>query len=812
MNFEAPAWLQEWIGVHAGGGDETVLGRVEMLRPLSATFSLILALLAAATVFYCYSRATDASRRYRLTTAFLRLAVVGLLIAMIGELSITLRRAGLPTVVVLVDDSESMNIADRYADPDFAKLFATKVAKLQLRSAEGGASAAQEADAPSRIDALRVLLLENDAEFLRSIADYNYQIRVFAISDAARLLPLDDAALRKELDALRGAGKATRLGDGLRTALEELRGQPVAAVVLVSDGVNTAGQELPEVAVTAAQRNIQLFTVGVGETKKAIDIELAELKVRDNVMVNDLVSFDFTLTGRGSEGKTVDVTLREADGAPPLATKTVTISKDDVGQTVRLTHRPTKTGSFRYVVEAKPLPDESSKTDNRLEALVDVRTDKMQVLLVQSYPSFEYRYLKHMLGRDETVRLNCILQEADQDYPRTDSSVSTIFPVTLNELLRYDAVIFGDVDPEFLGASAIANLRDYVLERGRGVVFMAGPRFMPQAYRGGPLADLLPIDWTHFGSIDPDAATNEGTTVRLSIEALEEPIFQLGDTSEESRAVWQNLPPIYWVLDVGKRKAAQSMVETAGARTRDGASLPVILFQRAGRGMVLFHTTDETWRWRWRIGDLYFARYWVQALRQLATAKGAGRSAVLRVGKDEYDVGKPIGIEVRYQDERSAPADGRVSVVVESDGRPDQTVELIRRRNLRDLFEASVSGLPEGKYRVRLTTPLNAPLGDDVGSQPPPILSDNFVVRAARVESFPLEADHAYLTAAAAAGKGAFFRFNDAAELLNKLPRGKLSPTEPLPPVGLWNKWYTLLLLTSLLVLEWIMRKRRAMV
>ena len=79
---------------------------------------------------------------------------------------------------------------------------------------------------------------------------------------------------------------------------------------------------------------------------------------------------------------------------------------------------------------------------------------------------------------------------------------------------------------------------------------------------------------------------------------------------------------------------------------------------RAGRGMVLFHTTDETWRWRRRIGDLYFARYWVQALRQLATAKGSGKPAVLRVAKDEYDVGKPVALEVRYQDERLAPADG----------------------------------------------------------------------------------------------------------------------------------------------------------
>lgn len=816
MNFECPAWLQSWLGVGPGSTDESVVGRIEMLRPLSATLTLLLALVAIAAVAYCYARASEAGRAYRLGMALLRLVVIAVLIAMLGELSITLRRAGLPAVVVLVDDSESMNIADRYADTAFVERLKERIkADLKKRKPNAGeASAASEAaDAdPSRIELARMLLLENEATFLRNLSERNYQIRMFAVSDAARMLPLDDESLRRELADLPAVGKTTRLGDGLRTALDELRGQPIAAVVLLSDGVNTAGAELAETAESAAQRNIHLFTVGLGETKKALNIELTELKARDYVMVNDLVSFDFTLTGAGAEGTSVELVLREADSQTPLAKKTVQLGKDDVGQAVRLTHRPEKTGSFRYVVETKPLPGEVSSTDNRLEATIEVRTDKIQVLLVQSYPSFEFRYLKHMLGRDETIRLHCVLQEADQDYPRIDASVSTIFPVTLAELLKFDVIIFGDVDPEFLGASAVGHLRDFVLEKGRGIIFAAGPRYMPLAYRGTALAELLPIDWTRTASADDASPASDGTSVQLTPDSLEDPVFQLADTSDETRKVWENLPTLYWVLETEKRKSAQVMVETKDARSRDGAPLPLVLFQRAGRGMVLFHTTDETWRWRRRIGDLYFARYWVQALRQLATAKGSGKPAVLRVAKDEYDVGKPVALEVRYQDERLAPADGKVEVVLESDGRPNQTVQLARRRNLRDLFEAVVSGLPEGKYRARLATAL-PPSDDGAGANrtaAPP--ADDFVVLSAQMESSPIEADHAYLAAAATAGKGAFFTLADADELFNRLPRGRLSPTEPLPPVGLWNKWFTLLVLTLLLVAEWVLRKRRAMI
>jgi hypothetical protein len=369
-----------------------------------------------------------------------------------------------------------------------------------------------------------------------------------------------------------------------------------------------------------------------------------------------------------------------------------------------------------------------------------------------------------------------------------------------------------DTDPEFIGASALAHLREFVLERGRGVVFSSGPRYLPADYRDTPLADLMPIDWNRLSVPPADADISTATTVRLTPDALEEGVFQLGDTSEESKTAWRTLAPLYWLIQTDKRKSAQVMVEAEDLKTDDGRPTPVILFQRAGRGMVLFHATDETWRWRFRVGDLYFARYWVQALRLLALAKGSGRPVVVRVARDEFEVGKPVPLEVRFQDERFAPGDGRVTVVIESDGRADQTVQLAPRRNLRNLYEATVAGLPEGKYLARLVGSFPSPSGDDDADGPAPVTIDEFQVSALRAESTPLEADHEYLKAAANAGGGEFFHYSDAAKLFDRLPVGRLLPTEPLPPIGLWNKWFTLVVLLVLLVCEWVLRKRRGLV
>jgi hypothetical protein len=534
------------------------------------------------------------------------------------------------------------------------------------------------------------------------------------------------------------------------------------------------------------------------------------LKVRDRVTVNDPVGFDFNLVGRAAEGKKVEVVLHTADDKTPLAKKTVTLGPDDAGRPVRLTYRPTQTGTFRYVVEAETLPDEADAKNNRGEAAVEVRSDQIDVLLVESYPSFEFRYLKQMLGRDSTVRLTSVLQEADPEFSRTDPTVTSVFPVTLDELLKFDVVIFGDVDPEFLGTSALTALRDFVLERGRGLIVAAGPRYLPQAYRGTALAELLPIDWNRPAS-STEATRPKSMRVQLTPAAAEEPIFQLADDGGDSKSLWRGLPGLYWCLPAELRKTAQVMVESVEDGGDGSVRRPVIALQRAGRGIVLFHATDETWRWRFRTGDTYFGRYWVQALRYLCLNRDGSRPAVLRVAEDRYELGKPVVVEVRFQDERFIPPDGEVAVVVESEGKPDRTVRLTRRGNVRTLFAADLSGLAEGKYRVRLADPAS-PAGLAGDESNGPIAADEFLVVAARAEAFPIEADFNTLRAMAEKSGGAFFTPLDVEQLFDKLPRGKLSPTEPLPPIPLWNAWFTLLLLTALLVGEWVLRKRQGLV
>ena len=138
--------------------------------------------------------------------------------------------------------------------------------------------------------------------------------------------------------------------------------------------------------------------------------------------------------------------------------------------------------------------------------------------------------------------------------------------------------------------------------------------------------------------------------------------MQLGDSPEQSRAIWQKLPPLYWMAEVSDLKpAARVLAEHPTRIGPDGKRLPLILMQYVGGGgKVLFHATDETYRWRRRVGDLYFARYWVQTLRFLVPSKLAegDRSVRLSTDRRDYLLGEPGPHAGPFQ-RRSSGAAGR---------------------------------------------------------------------------------------------------------------------------------------------------------
>ena len=220
---------------------------------------------------------------------------------------------------------------------------------------------------------------------------------------------------------------------------------------------------------------------------------------------------------------------------------------------------------------------------------------------------------------------------------------------------------------------------------------------------------------------------------------------------------------------------------------------------------MLFHATDETWRWRYRGGDEYFARYWVQTIRYLCRAKltDAGRPVLLSADRREYAHGEPVRLRVRFADERLAPAeDDGVTVVVELSGHQTQRLVLRRTAVGRGVFEGNLARPAPGDYHAWIAAPTLA------GQSP----AADFTVTPPAGEFTEIRMDAAEMQRAAQETGGRFYTFDTAERVLHDFPPGRQVPIESLPPLPLWNKWPVLALFLALLVAEWILRKRGGMV
>jgi hypothetical protein len=758
-------------------------------------------LLSAALIIWLYWHEGKASRASKLLLAAVRIALVLLAMLMLSEIALSVKRTGLPYLTILVDDSASQRIADQYEKPE-------------IKAALDVLAASAQPEETTRLAIAKGLIMKDRGRLIRDL-EKEHKVRLYLVSNAARLLaevdrPTDVAGALTKLRAVEATGSQSRLGDAVRHVLTELRGAPPSAIVLLSDGQTTEGEALTKAAELAEKKGVPLYAIGLGSAEPARDIELTELLVDDVVFVDDAVRFQAKLSARGFQGEKVTVRLKELDpgskdpsAARELESKEVELPPDHESRRVELIHHPKATGERTFIIEVDKRPRELQTDNNRIERVVMVRKEKLRVLFVDSEPRYEFRYIKNYLERDETINLNVVLLSSDPKYSEQDRSAIPTFPAAKDDLFAYDVVIFGDADISFLSQSQLQNLVEFVTEKGGGVLFVAGELFNPLAYRGTPLELLLPIELS-----DARNPTAVGTNVssfrpELTREGRGNPIFRFGDDDAVSTQIWQGLPDLFWYFEAPRKKPGALVLAEHPTATGSEGKLPMVLYQFVGAGKSMFHAFDDTWRWRYRAGDKYFGRFWVQTIRFLARSRLVGqRQAEISTDRRRYQRGQPIQFRVRFPNPGLAPASGDVVIQIGRAGQGPRKLTLKLAPGTRNVFEGALPQAQEGDYEVRLMPP------------PPidPMPTASFRVDPPINEFERIEMNERELLRAAELTKGKFYTPLVADALFRELPKPEKVPLDTDPPIPLWNTWPMLGLFLTLITAEWVFRKRKQMV
>ena len=308
------------------------------------------------------------------------------------------------------------------------------------------------------------------------------------------------------------------------------------------------------------------------------------------------------------------------------------------------------------------------------------------------------------------------------------------------------------------------------------------------------------------GARNPIAVAGTITAFRpvLTVEGRSNPIFRFGDDEETSAKIWAGLPELQWFFEAPRKKPAALVLAEHPTLSGADGPLPLMLYQIVGSGKTMFHAIDDTWRWRFRVGDRYFGRFWTQTIRFLARSKLLGqKKAEIQTDRRRYLTrNQPIEIKVRFPNPADAPATGEIAVRVERKGQNPRQLVLKASKANRNLFEGIIPQAVEGEYEVRLI--------------PPPVLdaypSTSFGVDPPAGERERTQMNEPELVRAASLSGGKFYSPMAVDTLFEDLPKPQQVPLDTDPPIALWNTWPVLVLFLGLLVMEWILRKRAQMV
>ena len=726
------------------------------------------------------------------------LVLTGVLVMLLEPVLVFRKSEEVPSnLLILSDVSGSMDLQDAYTDAPQA---AAITAALKLTG--------DQLQQKSRRQLVDLALNPSLLKQLESRGDRIVHRHDFA----ARLLPPTSQPVTDT--------SGTAIGVAIRQAIAAYQGQPLAGIILVTDGQNNTGEAPAKAAEFAAASGVPIMSLAVGTTQGPRSAKITKLDVSPIVFVRDPNPLHVLIESRGMNNLPTNVVLeRSRDGGPweEIGRQLIVLGETGQMQTVNFEFKEDRPAKLEMRAHLEDAGAELKTNDHT--AIADVRAinQKMKVLFIAGETFPEVEFIRAMLMRDKGISASCWNQTADADYDQPGDPAIRRLPETAEELNEYDCIILYDPDSNLFPPDYSQLLSDFVAKAGGGLIFVAGERNTKNLFDRPDdpslsWLNLLPVQvepGLYHTDVSVKLSSQTPWKLEVTPEGKADPIFNFSDRPDENESILDSLPGMYWHFPVTRARPGATVLARHGdPRMRNEYGQHVLLStQLVGPGRTFFCSFDSTYRWRY-LDDRFFDSFWAHMVDRAGRSKqlGGRYPYVLSTDRAEYRPGSSVTLTAHF--DNPADRDSGLETLhgeVQVGDEPPVELTLSPRAGDPNTFETTFPTDKPGTHFIRVWS------GDPDIKNAARAATLEVPVNVPNLEYDNPTVDIATLQAVAHASNGKVFGLANARDLADAFAIHKVTRILE-DRQEIWDAPIIYGLVLLAIVLEWVLRKKLQLV
>ena len=601
-------------------------------------------------------------------------------------------------------------------------------------------------------DVSESLVIQKDSNFVKEeypglLKDFtgafngdDYELNLFSYAN--------DISNELDVDSMQFDQTGTNISRAINEVQQLYQNQNLGAIVLVSDGISTAGTN-PLYTIEGLQQPI--YTVLIGDTTIQQDVKIKEVLFNEIAYLNNEMPIQVNVQTSGYDQADLKITLRNNDKV--LGTNSIKLGRNKPQGSVSFLVKPETVGLQQYEVSVTRLNNEITYRNNYRRIFINVLENRVKIALFAGAPHPDIGGIRQALERDERYELQeFVLQRPGRYYES---------PTNYN-LSDYDLFILHNFPNSSADKAMVQELVDEIKERKAPMMFFVGK--FTDLRNMQPLYEYMGITPKNFN------LRSEEITLNFSPEYAQHSTY----TFSESWIRWANdAPPIYRNRSNWEPKSTAEVFATVKIKNI-ALDYPVYALQNyLGRKNMVF-LGENFWRMRAHsyreYEDFDFFDEWFFNNITWLMVQDDKRRFKVEPSRRIFSGSDPVSFKGQAYDESYNPISGvEIRLNLRS---PDGKVNDYYLNEISDaqyfvelnnLTEGTYSYVAEGRHNDRI-------IGTDKGQ---------FSVGKSNIEHFQLQANRDVLQQMALRTGGEFIY----ARNLDELPE-KLKALETLKPVS----------------------------